>query len=62
MSLPNLLLDKIVYPEFIQLHCKSDKIFKQANELYKGFLFKKDNYQKLQNDFNQLKSVFKIQE
>jgi len=62
MSLPNLLLNKLIYPEFIQLRCKSEKIFKQANELYKDFIFKKDYYQKQQNDFDQLKSVFKIQE
>ncbi|MFA5074814.1 MAG: lipid-A-disaccharide synthase [Candidatus Babeliales bacterium] len=50
MSLPNLLLDRPVFKEFIQQDCKSDNIFKYFFDLYKSFLCQSDMYQKIQKE------------
>jgi len=58
MSLPNLLLNKPVYKEFIQKDCKADLIFEHVNNLYKSFLAKNNQSNNLKNQFVQLKELF----
>lgn len=48
MSLPNLLLNKFMFKEFIQQDCKVDNIFEYFSKCYNNFLHKKDAYQETQ--------------
>ena len=57
MSLPNLLLPKPVYKEFIQADCKVDPIFKCASDLYKKFILGGEEYKKQLNDLVQLRDI-----
>ncbi|MCF7899412.1 lipid-A-disaccharide synthase [Candidatus Babeliales bacterium] len=50
MSLPNLLLNKLVFEEFIQQDCKINNIFKYFSKLYEDFLYNSHVYQKYQKD------------
>lgn len=58
MSLPNLILDKPVFKEFLQQDCKPDLIFDYSCQLYESCLKKDLVYKKLQNDFKQIREIF----
>ncbi|MFC1894683.1 lipid-A-disaccharide synthase [Candidatus Dependentiae bacterium] len=51
MALPNLFLEKSVYPEFIQWDCKPDKIFNKAKESYKKGLIQRESFKDLYDQF-----------
>jgi len=54
MALPNLLLSKPIYKEFIQRDCKTEAIFKEASKIYKNFITKNDCFKYLQSQFIEL--------
>ncbi|MBD3231492.1 lipid-A-disaccharide synthase [Candidatus Dependentiae bacterium] len=58
MALPNLLLNKVVYHEFIQRKCDAEKIFNFASQLYKDVAGGRGTYSTMKKDFIQLKEQF----
>ncbi|MCK4651230.1 lipid-A-disaccharide synthase [Candidatus Babeliales bacterium] len=57
MSLPNIILSKPVYPEFIQGNCKLDLIFKEAKKLYYSIIQKDKRYKNLKSDFEKIRNI-----
>ena len=57
MALPNLLLQKPVYKEFIQSECKHNLIFNESWTLYKSFLTKSPRYQDTKNSLLKIRKL-----
>lgn len=57
MALPNLLLNKLVYPECIQQHCTVDEIVKHADSVLESFLGNRIFYQSCEDELALLRSM-----
>jgi lipid-A-disaccharide synthase len=60
MSLPNLLLGKEVYPEFIQGDCKEKKVLLKTQQLYQKFLSDKAAYEFDCLELKKLRELFEF--
>ncbi|MFH1832087.1 MAG: lipid-A-disaccharide synthase [bacterium] len=56
MALPNLLLNKEVYPELIQGDCVPERIFEQATSLYESYCSGGDQYRYKQQELLRLRA------
>ena len=57
MALPNLLLNKPVFKEFIQNDCKIDTVVAELSTLYQAFVGGDGRYQQTQEPFDQIKMI-----
>jgi len=57
MALPNLLLNKPVYKEFIQWNCNAKSVFDYADFLYQNFVLQNDAYFEQLRQLSELKNL-----
>jgi lipid-A-disaccharide synthase len=57
MSLPNLLLDAPVYKELVQSDCKIERIIKEADNLFYGFVKQTNDYVMKMNKLEELRKI-----
>lgn len=62
MSLPNLFLDKFIFPEYIQKDCTKDNLFSSLSSLYKSFKSKtqkeQERYKNILDSCEEIKDIF----
>lgn len=58
MALPNLLLEKPVYKEFVQYECDSQLIFNEAVTLFEAFLKHDSDYFSIQKKLLHVRKIF----
>ena len=57
MSLPNLLLNELMFPEIIQFGCTPENIFNELCTLYENFWAKNDSYKQIQGKLNKINKL-----
>jgi lipid-A-disaccharide synthase len=57
MGLPNLLLQRTMFPEFIQHHCTSKRIINEVIQLYGQFLQQKKEYETILDDCEKIRTL-----
>jgi lipid-A-disaccharide synthase len=59
MALPNLLMNKEVFPEYLQCECTEEKLFDAMEKLYQSWQNQNKNYQDIIDNLEKLKSRLK---